>query len=70
MIAVILAGGEELSEETHNKPKPMVCYFWHIMKIYASHNIRFIICCGYKQNKIKLNMKKNKVESKISKYWS
>ena len=62
MIAVILAGGlgSRLSEETHNKPKPMVeiggrPILWHIMKIYASHNIReFIICCGYKQNKIKL----------------
>ena len=60
MKAVILAGGlgSRLSEETHNKPKPMVeiggrPILWHIMKIYASHNIReFIICCGYKQNKI------------------
>ena len=61
MKAVILAGGlgSRLSEETHNKPKPMVeiggkPILWHIMKIYASHNIKeFIICCGYKGYKIK-----------------
>ena len=61
MKAVILAGGlgSRLSEETHNKPKPMVeiggkPILWHIMKTYSSHNIReFIICCGYKGHKIK-----------------
>ena len=61
MKAVILAGGlgSRLSEETHNKPKPMVeiggkPILWHIMKIYSSHNIKeFIICCGYKGYKIK-----------------
>ena len=61
MKAVILAGGlgSRLSEETHNKPKPMVeiggkPILWHIMKIYASHNVKeFIICCGYKGYKIK-----------------
>jgi glucose-1-phosphate cytidylyltransferase len=60
MKAVILAGGlgSRLSEETHNKPKPMVeiggkPILWHIMKIYASHNVRdFIVCCGYKKYKI------------------
>ena len=60
MKAVILAGGlgSRLSEETQNKPKPMVeiggkPILWHIMKIYASHNVKdFIICCGYKRNKI------------------
>ena len=54
--AVILAGGlgTRLSEETNLKPKPMIeigdmPILWHIMKIYASHNINeFIICCGYK----------------------
>ena len=76
MIAVILAGGlgSRLSEETHNKPKPMVeiggkPILWHIMKIYASHNIReFIICCGYKQNKIKQyfkNYSKKNTNAKI-----
>ena len=56
MKAVILAGGlgTRLSEETYDKPKPMVeiggkPILWHIMKIYASHGITdFIICCGYK----------------------
>ena len=56
MKAVILAGGlgTRLSEETYDKPKPMVeiggmPMLWHIMKIYASHGIKdFIICCGYK----------------------
>ena len=56
MKAVILAGGlgTRLSEETYDKPKPMVeiggkPILWHIMKIYASHGIKdFIICCGYK----------------------
>ncbi len=56
MKAVILAGGlgTRLSEETYDKPKPMVeiggkPILWHIMKIYAFHGINdFIICCGYK----------------------
>ncbi|MDB4849058.1 glucose-1-phosphate cytidylyltransferase [Gammaproteobacteria bacterium] len=61
MKAVILAGGlgTRLSEETYDKPKPMVeiggkPILWHIMKIYASHGIKdFIICCGYKGYYIK-----------------
>lgn len=56
MQAVILCGGlgSRLSEETENKPKPMVeiagkPILWHIMKIYSSHGINdFIICLGYK----------------------
>lgn len=56
MKAVILAGGlgTRLSEETYDKPKPMVeiggkPILWHIMKIYSSYGINdFIICCGYK----------------------
>jgi len=56
MKAIILAGGlgTRLSEETVNKPKPMVeiggkPILWHIMKIYSAHGINeFIICCGYK----------------------
>ena len=56
MQAVILAGGlgSRLSEETQNKPKPMVeiggkPLLWHIMKIYSYYGINeFIICCGYK----------------------
>ena len=61
MKAVILAGGlgTRLSEETTDKPKPMVeigdrPILWHIMKIYSSHGIKeFIICCGYKGYLIK-----------------
>ena len=61
MKVVILAGGlgTRLSEETANKPKPMVKIgdkpiIWHIMKIYSFYNINeFIICCGYKGHIIK-----------------
>lgn len=61
MKAVILAGGfgTRLSEETINKPKPMIeiggkPIIWHIMKIYSFYGINeFIICCGYKGYVIK-----------------
>ena len=61
MKAVILAGGlgSRISEETENKPKPMIeiggkPILWHIMKIYSSHGINdFVICCGYKGYVIK-----------------
>lgn len=61
MKAVILAGGlgTRISEETDNKPKPMIeiggmPILWHIMKIYSTHGINeFIICCGYKGFMIK-----------------
>jgi glucose-1-phosphate cytidylyltransferase len=61
MKAVILAGGKgtRLSEETANKPKPLVeiggrPILWHIMKIYSSYGINdFIICLGYKGYMIK-----------------
>ena len=61
MKAVILAGGlgTRLSEETELKPKPMIeighkPILWHIMKIFAAHNVNdFIICCGYKGYMIK-----------------
>ena len=53
--AVILAGGlgTRISEETMNRPKPMVNIggkplLWHIMKGYSTHGINdFVICCGY-----------------------
>jgi len=56
MKAVILAGGlgSRLSEETTQRPKPMVeiggfPMLWHIMKIYSSHHVHdFIVCLGYK----------------------
>jgi glucose-1-phosphate cytidylyltransferase len=61
MKVVILAGGygTRISEESSVKPKPMVeiggkPILWHIMKIYAAHDITdFIICCGYKGHIIK-----------------
>jgi len=61
MKAVILAGGlgTRISEETDNKPKPMIeiggkPILWHIMKIYAAHGVNdFVICCGYKGYLIK-----------------
>ena len=61
MKAVILAGGygTRISEETDNKPKPMVeigsmPLLWHIMKLYSFYGINeFIICCGYKGYLIK-----------------
>jgi glucose-1-phosphate cytidylyltransferase len=56
MKVVILAGGlgTRLSEETSDKPKPMVeiggkPILWHIMKIFSSYGFNdFIVCCGYK----------------------
>ena len=59
--AVILAGGlgTRLSEETVDRPKPMVQVggqpiLWHIMKIYSAFGVRnFVICCGYKGYVIK-----------------
>ena len=61
MKAVILAGGRgtRLAEETALRPKPMVeigdrPILWHIMKIYAAHDIsQFVICLGYKGYMIK-----------------
>ena len=61
MDVVILCGGKgtRLSEETVNKPKPMVeiggkPILWHIMKTYSSYGVNdFIICCGYKGYVIK-----------------
>ena len=58
---MILAGGfgTRLSEETQEKPKPLVeiggmPILWHIMKKYSFYDINdFIICGGYKQEKIK-----------------
>src|SRR6202051_4814510 len=61
MKAVILAGGlgTRLSEETEDKPKPLVeiggrPIIWHIMKIFSAHGVNeFIICLGYKGYMIK-----------------
>ena len=56
MKAVILAGGigSRFAEETMSRPKPMIeigdkPMLWHIMNIYAVHNVKaFVIACGYK----------------------
>ena len=61
MKAVILAGGigTRISEESITRPKPMIeiggkPILWHILKIYAHHNVNdFIICLGYKGYVIK-----------------
>ena len=72
MKAVILAGGygTRISEET--KPKPLVeiggrPIIWHIMKIYSFYGINdFIICCGYKGEKIKKYFAENNENWNIS----
>ena len=56
MKAIILAGGlgTRISEETFDKPKPMVLIddkpiIWHLMNIYASQGFNeFVIAGGYK----------------------
>jgi glucose-1-phosphate cytidylyltransferase len=53
---IILAGGRgtRISEETADKPKPMVLLngrpmLWHIMNVYASQGVTdFIVATGYK----------------------
>ena len=61
MDVIILCGGKgtRLSEETIDKPKPMVeiggkPILWHIVKIYSHFGVnRFIIALGYKGEIIK-----------------
>lgn len=61
MKVVILAGGfgTRMTEETENKPKPMVeiggrPILWHIMKTYAAYGYNeFIVPMGYKADIIK-----------------
>jgi len=58
---IILAGGHgtRMSEESNIIPKPLIeiggkPILWHIMKIYSAYKIDdFIICLGYKGEKIK-----------------
>ena len=74
MKVVILAGGlgSRISEETKLKPKPMVeiggkPIIWHIMKIYSFYGINdFIICCGYKGEKIKKYFAENNENWNVS----
>lgn len=61
MKAIILAGGlgTRISEETSDKPKPMVeiagkPMLWHIMSIFAQQGITdFIVAAGYKAEVIR-----------------
>ena len=61
MKVVILAGGlgSRLSEETVQRPKPMVeiggrPILWHIMKLYGAAGLNdFVVCLGYKGFMIK-----------------
>ena len=61
MKVVILAGGAgtRISEETQNRPKPMVeiggkPILWHIMKLYSHYGLSdFVICLGFKGYMIK-----------------
>jgi glucose-1-phosphate cytidylyltransferase len=60
MKTIILAGGlgTRISEETDNKPKPMVLLdenpiIWHLMNIYAKHGFTdFVVAAGYKSEVI------------------
>ena len=60
MKVIILAGGlgTRISEETENKPKPMVLIddkpiIWHLMNIFAKQGFHeFLIATGYKGNVI------------------
>ena len=60
MKVIILAGGlgTRISEETDNKPKPMVLLddkpiIWHLMNTYASQGFSdFVIATGYKKEVI------------------
>jgi glucose-1-phosphate cytidylyltransferase len=60
MKVIILAGGlgTRISEETSDKPKPMVRLngkpiLWHVMNIYAKQGFTdFVVACGYKKEVI------------------
>ena len=73
MKTIILAGGlgTRISEETDNKPKPMVLLdenpiIWHLMNIYAKHGYTdFVVAAGYKSEVIFEWVKKLKTDWKI-----
>ena len=74
MKLVILAGGygTRMNEESKMIPKPMSTIggkpiLWHIMKRYSFYGINdFIICCGYKGDKIKDYFLENKESWNVS----
>ena len=74
MKVIILAGGlgTRISEETEDKPKPMVVInnkplIWHLMNLFANQGYReFIIATGYKGEVIQkwvAGLKNNNLES-------
>jgi glucose-1-phosphate cytidylyltransferase len=73
MKTIILAGGlgTRISEETDNKPKPMVLLdenpiIWHLMNIYAKHGYTdFVVAAGYKSEVIFEWVKNLKTDWKI-----
>lgn len=73
MKTIILAGGlgTRLSEETREKPKPMVLLgerpiLWHIMSIYAAQGFSdFVIAAGYKSEVIRDWVKKSELSWKV-----
>ena len=76
MDVIIFCGGRgsRMSEETYDKPKPMINIgdkpiLWHIMKMYSNfgHN-KFILTLGYKGDVIRNFFKKKKIsmESKFN----
>jgi glucose-1-phosphate cytidylyltransferase len=73
MKTIILAGGlgTRISEETDNKPKPMVLLdenpiIWHLMNVYAKHgHSDFVVAAGYKSEVIFEWVKKLKTDWKI-----
>ena len=73
MKTIILAGGlgTRISEETDNKPKPMVLLdenpiIWHLMNIYAKHgHTDFVVAAGYKSEVISEWVKNLKTDWKI-----
>ena len=73
MKTIILAGGlgTRISEETDNKPKPMVLLdenpiILHLMNIFAKHGYTdFVVAAGYKSEVIFEWVKKLKTDWKI-----
>lgn len=73
MKAIILAGGlgTRISEETSDKPKPMVLLddkpiMWHLMNIFASQDVcEFVIATGYRNDVINEWVAKLKTEWEI-----
>lgn len=74
MKVLILAGGlgTRISEETANKPKPMVKLggkpiLWHLMSIYAKQGLNeFVVATGYRGNVISDWVSQLKSDWKIS----